>query len=99
MRRKLLAVIVTCLALSAAAAEARAQTTTGSITGVVRDTNGGLMPGVAVKAIHGATNAEMTTVTNAAGLYVLRGLPVGRYTVVTEISVFRRERTPTWSFV
>jgi hypothetical protein len=89
MARKLLAVIATCLAFSAAPPEARAQTTTGSITGVVRDTNGGLMPGVAVKAIHGATNAEMTTVTNAAGLYVLRGLPVGRYTVVTELSGFQ----------
>jgi hypothetical protein len=68
---------------------ATAQTTTGGITGVVRDAAGGVMPGVTVKATHEATNAETTTVSNDEGLYVLRGLPVGRYTVVAELSGFQ----------
>jgi Carboxypeptidase regulatory-like domain/TonB-dependent Receptor Plug Domain len=88
MTRKMLAAIAACLTLSAVAPEAAAQTT-GGITGVVRDSNGGVMPGATVKAIHDDTNAETSGITNDAGVYVLRGLPVGRYTVVTELSGFQ----------
>ena len=66
-----------------------AQTTTGGITGVVQDAGGGVLPGVTIKATHEATNAETVAVSNDVGLYVLRGLPVGRYTVVAELSGFQ----------
>jgi hypothetical protein len=92
MARKVLAIIVACVSLSVVAADAGAQTTTGGITGVVRDNNGGVLPGVTVKAIHTATNAEHTAVTNDVGLYVLRGLPVGRYTVQAELTGFQSAR-------
>jgi hypothetical protein len=84
-----LAALTVALALGALAAPANAQTTTGGIAGVVRDAGGGVLPGVTVKAMHVATNAETVAVTNDVGLYVLRGLPVGRYTVVAELSGFQ----------
>lgn len=91
VRRTLFAVAAVVVAVAAGplAARASAQTTTGGITGVVRDAGGGVMPGVTVKATHEATNAETLAVSNGAGLYVLRGLPVGRYTVVAELSGFQ----------
>ena len=64
--------------LVALACPAAAQTTTGGITGVVRDAGGGVLPGVAVAARHEGTNAVTTGTTNDVGVYVLRGLPVGR---------------------
>jgi hypothetical protein len=87
-----LAALTVALALGALAAPANAQTTTGGIAGVVRDAGGGVLPGVTVKATHVATNAETVAVTNDVGLYVLRGLPVGRYTVVAELSGFQMSR-------
>ena len=47
------------------------------------------MPGVTVTATHDATNAVTTAVSNEVGLYVLRGLPVGRYSVVAELPGFQ----------
>ena len=83
------AALTVALVVAALAAPANAQTTTGNVAGVVRDAGGGVMPGVSVKATHVATNAETIAVTNGEGLYVLRGLPVGRYTVVAELSGFQ----------
>ena len=46
-----------------------------------------------VKATHEGTNAETAAVSNDEGVYVLRGLPVGRYTVVAERQGFQAART------
>ena len=89
MRRTGLLALIVALNVAAPGAPAAAQTTTGGITGVVRDTGGGVMPGVTVNATHDATNAVTDTVTNDVGIYVLRGLPVGRYTVVAVLSGFQ----------
>jgi hypothetical protein len=90
MRRKGLVAFSMALALTLGwGASAAAQTTTGGITGVVQDPGGGVLPGVTIKAVHEATNAETVTVSNDVGLYVLRGLPVGRYTVIAELSGFQ----------
>ena len=50
------------------------------------------MPGVAVRATHEATNGVTAAVTDSAGLYVLRNLPVGRYAVVAELAGFQTSR-------
>ncbi len=83
------AALTVALVIAALAAPANAQTTTGGIAGVVRDAGGGVLPGVTVKATHVGTNAETVAVSNDVGLYVVRGLPVGRYTVVAELSGFQ----------
>ena len=78
----------------AAALPVIAQTTTGAITGVVRDPDGGVIPGVEVRARHQGTNAEQVTVSDAQGVYTLRALPVGRYTVTAELQGFQRFQAP-----
>jgi len=82
-------VIATAICIPAAA-----QTTTGSITGVVRDAGGGVVPGATVTATHAGTNAQQSAQSGDAGLYVLSGLPVGRYTVTAELSGFQTFRHP-----
>ncbi len=84
--------ILVVLSFAALSAPVDAQTTTGGITGVVQDAGGGVLPGVTVKATHEATNAETTAVSNEVGIYVLRGLPVGRYIVVAELSGFQTSK-------
>jgi hypothetical protein len=93
MRRTDPLALMVALVIAAAGTPAGAQTTTGGITGVVRDANGGVMPGVTVRTTHDATNAVTDTVSNDVGIYVFRGLPVGRYTVVAELSGFQTAKT------
>ena len=76
-----------------------AQTTTGGITGVVRDAGGGVMPGVTVKATHEATNAETTAVSNEVRR--LRSARAGGRPLhgrSPSCPASRRRRTPTSSF-
>jgi hypothetical protein len=87
-----LAAVQILLAVAVLNTPVSAQTTTGGISGVVRDTAGGVMPGVTVKATHEATNAETTAVSSDVGVYVLRGLAVGRYTVIAELSGFQTSK-------
>jgi hypothetical protein len=89
-----LAALATAATLIGAAVPAIAQTTTGAIVGVVRDADGGVVPGATVRARNEGTNAAAETVSDGQGLYALRGLPVGRYTVVAELSGFQTFQSP-----
>jgi outer membrane receptor protein involved in Fe transport len=66
-----------------------AQTTTGGLTGVIRDSDGAVVPGATVKATATATGTMLTAVSDETGLYALRGLPVGSYTAQVELSGFQ----------
>lgn len=55
-----------------------AQTGTGSVTGEVRDRDGGVMPGVTV-TLASASLPARTSVTNARGRYLLSTVPQGAY--------------------
>lgn len=59
----------------------------GEIVGRVTDVPGDPLPGVVVAAISDASGA-WSTVTNAAGEYILRGLQPGSYTVTFEMPGF-----------
>src|SRR2546428_11842903 len=61
----------------------------GTITGEVKDSTGGVVPGVTVTVVNKATNATRTTVSNAVGLFDFPALPPGPYTVNTELSGFK----------
>lgn len=65
-----------------------AQSATGSIVGVVADATGGGVPGARVTATHVATAIATVTDSTANGQYVLRGLPVGVYSVKVELVGF-----------
>ena len=67
----------------------QAQTTTGGLTGVIKDSDGAVVPGATVKATATATGTELLAVSDESGQYVLRGLPVGGYKVQVELSGFQ----------
>jgi hypothetical protein len=78
---------IVCLALSLGTS-AFAQATT-SLSGVVKDSAGGVIPGatVVVKEINTGTSYE--TVTSAAGAFTVPALQAGAYTVTATLSGFK----------
>ena len=74
------AILAVALVLSMAT-PALAQSGRGTISGVVKDASGSVVPGVTVTATNRGTNAVTTVTTNADGLYSLRNLPIGTYSV------------------
>ncbi len=82
--RPLCALAIAACALAAAVDVARADTTTGAIKGVARDTAQGDEPlaGVAVAVSSHATGATYTTDTDEQGGYEVTNLPPGSYTVL-----------------
>lgn len=60
---------------------AHGQTVTGSVTGVVTDSTGAVIVNASVTAKNVATGVKTSTPTNAQGVYTLRFLPIGEYTV------------------
>src|SRR5947207_7421735 len=85
MRTLLLVVAVA----ACSAAPGAAQEITGTITGVVKDQSGAVIPGATVTVRNVATNIESAVVTDSTGVYVATALPVGRYEVKVELSGFR----------
>ena len=86
MIRTIYRVALTALLVAAAAGGLQAQTTTGGLTGVIRDSDGAVVPGATVKATATATGTMLTAISDEAGQYLLRGLPVGGYGVQVELS-------------
>jgi hypothetical protein len=70
---------------------ARAQTVAGSITGEVTDQSGALVVGANVTAQNTATSVKTSVKTNAAGVYTIRFLPIGSYTVTIEAAGFSKQ--------
>ncbi len=56
-----------------------AQMETATLSGVIQDPNGGVVPGVEVIATRIETGTAMTTKTNGAGIYFFTGLMPGHY--------------------
>jgi hypothetical protein len=85
MRVTLAVVVVAAMVVSAAA-----QTDTGEISGVIRDTQGGVLPGVIVVAEQRESGTRIERVTDGEGRYFLPSLRTGTYTITAELSGFRR---------
>src|SRR5258707_6529856 len=67
-----------------------AQNTVGEISGYVRDTTGGALPGVDVRILFPDIRVERSTQTNSAGFFLLPGLPTRRANLTAELSRFQR---------
>src|SRR4249920_2209800 len=77
------------VALFAVAALASAQTTNGTISGHVADSQGLALPGVTVNASSPNLQGVRTAVTSENGDFVLSLLPSGTYTLSFELSGFQ----------
>ena len=76
---------------SGLAAPLLAQTSnTGTVTGVVKDEKGGLVPGASVKLVNTGTNAERSAVTSADGIYEITQLVPGNYRLEIEAKGFAK---------
>jgi len=68
------------------------QTVTGSITGHVTDPSDAVIPGAKVIAENAATSVKTSTETNASGVYTIRFLPIGTYTMTIEAKGFATQK-------
>jgi len=78
---------------------ARAQATSSSIEGVLRDSSGAALPGVAVVAKHGDTGLIREVITGPNGRFVMPGLPLGRFEVRASLEGFKPAVKPDVSVV
>jgi Carboxypeptidase regulatory-like domain len=67
-----------------------AQTNTGEISGIVRDVQGGALPGARVIAEHVDSGVRVEYPTDEGGRYHLLSLRVGMYVISVELQGFRR---------
>jgi carboxypeptidase family protein len=75
-----------CILLAPAAA--RAQATSASVTGTVRDASGAIVPGATVQIRNHNTSQVAETVTDGRGAFRLQSLPVGDYHLSVQLSGF-----------
>jgi hypothetical protein len=73
-------------------AVALAQVDTGTISGIVSDSSGAMVPGAAVVVTQQETNVRMTLTTNDAGFYSAPSLRPGHYDVSVSKSGFQGQR-------
>jgi Carboxypeptidase regulatory-like domain/TonB-dependent Receptor Plug Domain len=62
---------------------------TGSISGIVKDPSGAVIPAASVVALNTRTGVRQTAVTDSDGFYSFPELPIGDYTISIESSGFR----------
>ncbi len=89
MRRSLFAGFVWLLLCAPAFAQ-----TLGTITGVVKDSSGAVIPGVTVTVTNTGMNAARDVQTNASGIYSFPALPPGNYSVKAELQGFKTSTLP-----
>ena len=70
--------------------DASAQVNTASVTGLVTDSAGAVVPNASVTLKNKATNVETTATTDSSGYYTFASVPVGVYGVTVELQGFKR---------
>jgi hypothetical protein len=76
------------LAVPSAFAQGGGASSTGSISGEVKDAQGGVLPGVTVTATSPAQPGALTAMTNEAGIYRFPSVPPGVYALSYELAGF-----------
>ena len=67
-----------------------AQDVTGTITGVIADASGAVVPNGEVTAVNTGTNARWTAVSDLQGTFTVRSLPIGVYDLVAQVRGFKK---------
>jgi hypothetical protein len=80
----------TCLLVLGVATTAFAQFDRGTISGTVKDAQGGIVPGATVTVTSLQTQQSNTTVTDGSGFYTFPNLAAGRYELLVELSGFKK---------
>jgi hypothetical protein len=84
--------MISCLTLLCIglAVHVSAQVNNASLTGLVTDTAGAVVPNASVKVKNKATDLESVATTDSSGYYTFASLPVGTYTVTIELTGFKK---------
>ncbi|HEV2861387.1 MAG TPA: TonB-dependent receptor, partial [Pyrinomonadaceae bacterium] len=84
--------VIACLLLLSLcpAPNAFAQVNNASVTGLVTDSTGAVVPNASVTLKNKATNVEAAATTDSSGYYTFASVPVGAYTVTVERQGFKR---------
>src|SRR5271165_4400030 len=72
-----------------------AQTVTATLSGVVRDAQGGGIPNAAISVVQIDTGQTRQTTSGTAGDYSISNLPVGNYRVTASASGFKKIVIPS----
>ena len=75
-------------ALLLAPAVLRAQSGSGTITGIVKDSSGGVIPGATVKVVNESTSVSVEAIDRRAGSYRFETLVPGPYRVEASLDGF-----------
>ncbi len=86
--------LAACFALVWSSAPLRAQLSTASVTGVVRDPSGSVVPNVRIVLHNVDTNVEHVAQSNSAGNYVFLSIIPGPYTLTAESTGFDTTKIP-----
>jgi hypothetical protein len=89
-RRSCRAAVWAIVLLVASATTAFAQFDRGTISGTIKDAQGGVVPGVTVTATATATQQTRSTVTDGSGFYTFPNLQPGRYDISAELQGFKK---------
>ena len=81
--------LLVCLCLMVVAVRAHAQGATSSITGVVKDSEGGVIPGANVVVTNNATATKFEAITNTNGAFTVPALTAGVYTLSISLAGFK----------
>ncbi len=73
------------------------QTVTGSVTGLVTDPSGAIIPHASVTVTNTATGVHTPTTSNDSGVYTVRFLPIGPYTVEVTSQGFSKVTVPQFA--
>src|SRR5712692_10393193 len=90
LRRIALPLFLLVLCLLALAPLSLGQTEAATLSGLITDPQGKVVPDVAVEVTNVDTNVSIHQATNSAGLYLVVGLKPGRYRVSVTKDGFRR---------
>ena len=68
---------------------AYAQTSTATLTGIVRDQSGAVIPGATIKVTDSARGTSLSTISNERGSYLIPVLNPGTYSIVATLPGFK----------
>lgn len=85
-----MAALLVCVCVLAVPGVLSGQSTSGSIAGVVQDTQGGVIPGAKVTALLTDRGTSVSTYTDAQGRFVFSTLAPGTYSITAEKNGFKK---------
>ena len=89
MRRRTIFIASLSLLMFGWSATGVAQSNSGSLTGIVRDERGAVVPGATVRVTNVGTSATEIVTTDRDGRYEVPVLPTGRYKIEVSASGFK----------